>query len=126
MRYLDVHPREVGDLGGEAARIVNGTWRHVFWTQHAVRDGNPVIVLAERGGLVDDAGTVLRRDVSVVEDAEGPVLELRGTGQLSTMYGCGSGTSSVKYSKTGTYLHPFISVPLKVASFLNLAFLGSL
>ena len=61
----DVLALVVGDLGGEAAAVVDRTHQH-----DAVRFAHPLVVLAEAGCHVDDAGTVVVGDEVAAEHDE--------------------------------------------------------
>jgi hypothetical protein len=68
--YLDVLAGEVRDLAREAPRVVERAGRHLLGRDHTVGDRDPVVVLAERWRLVDDACTIGIRYVCVVQDTE--------------------------------------------------------
>lgn len=122
-----MHAGELRNLLGKPTGIIDRTRRHILFAKHTVLDRDAVIILTEGGRLVNNTGTVICGHVRVVQYAERLVLELRECSvcdRVSKLYI--TRTCSVKYSKRGTYLHPFISEPLKVATFLNFAFLGSL
>lgn len=74
--HLDMLSDEVWNFRRKATRVVDGTWWHLVCADDAVLDADAVIVLAERRGLMDNAGAVFRGDVSVVENKESSVLEL--------------------------------------------------
>lgn len=76
IRRLDIHPRKLGHLRRELARVVDGAGRHLVRLEHAAGDRDAVIVVAECGCLVDDARTGVGGDVFVDDDAEGFVFEL--------------------------------------------------
>lgn len=126
-RHLDMHACKLWNLLGEPTGIIDWARGHILFAKHAVLDGDAVIILTEGGRLVNNTRTVICGHVRVVQHAERLVLELRKCSvcdRVSKIFF--TRTCSVKYSKRGTYLHPFISEPLKVATFLNFAFFGSL
>ena len=90
IRRLHMHALPVRHLLRELPRVVHGARRHLVGAQDAVRDRDPVVVLAERGRLVHDARAVFGGDVGVGDDAEGAVFELRRrTGQVLRINGSG-------------------------------------
>lgn len=71
-----MHPHKLRHLRRELPRIVNGTRRQLVRLEHAARDRDAMIVVAERRRLVHDARPRVRGDVGVDDDAEGLVFEL--------------------------------------------------
>lgn len=76
--HLDVLPLKVGHLVGKPAGLVDRARRHLVLGNDAVGDGDAVVVLAERGRLVDDARSGSSLYIVVADDAERLVLELGG------------------------------------------------
>lgn len=67
---------EVADDGRKAAGIVDGVGWWAGLADDAGGEGDAVIILTVRGGLVDDTHTAVCCDVCVVEDFKTKVLEL--------------------------------------------------
>src|SRR5690606_32272808 len=77
VRLEDLHPRVVGDLGGEAAAVVDGDDG-----ADARGRGDRHVVLTEGGRLVDEAGAVLGGDVVGGEDRPHPLPEALAAGEV--------------------------------------------
>ena len=74
--HLDVLTSKVRNLTCEQTCIIDRAWRHFVRIQNPIRDSDPVVILAERGCLVDDAGAILCSDIGVVDNAECPIFVL--------------------------------------------------
>lgn len=126
---LDGHALIIRDRFDEFPGVIQRAGWHRICSHDTIFPSNAVIVLTKGWCLVDDPCTILVGDVGISDDDERPIFVLqteRAREDLDAPTKRITRTCSVKYSKRGTYRHPFRSTPLNVASFLNLAFFGSL
>jgi hypothetical protein len=70
---LDVDTLVVGDLVGVKTLLVDGARGHLLLPDETVDDGDAVVIVSERGGLVNDTGTGRVGNVGVGDDAESAV-----------------------------------------------------
>jgi hypothetical protein len=110
MTNFDVHALKIRDWVDEFATIVQGARRHLFRTWDTIVDSNASVIFTECRGLLYDTCTVCRRDVRIHKDVRD--LHTEGRSENAQNKEGISLTCSVKYSKSGTYLHPFTSIPL--------------
>lgn len=59
IRILDILTLKVPDRGDEATRVIHRTWDMTILGHDSVGQTDPVIVLSEPGGIVDNTGTTI-------------------------------------------------------------------
>ena len=65
-----------GYLLGKMSLFVNRAGRHFIWSQHAVGDGDAVIIFTKSRGLMDNSSPVCIGNIRIHNNSECLILEL--------------------------------------------------
>ena len=76
MAHLDVLTLEIRNFVGVLSFLVDRTGRHLLLSDNTLPDRDSMIVLSERGRLVNDSSSRIRGDIRIGDDSESSFGEL--------------------------------------------------